>query len=64
MDRQEQALAAVDHSSTWGVVVAVIGGLLLLGLIVTVGRRYAVVAIPLVLVAVAFLVARPSHPNR
>ena len=64
MDRQEHALDDVNHSSAWGVAVAVIGALVLVGLVAMVGRRYLAIAIPLVLVTIAFVVARPTHPNR
>ena len=64
MDRQEHALDDVKRSSAWGLVVAILGGLVLVGFVALVGRRYAVIAIPLVLVTIAFIVARPSHPNR
>lgn len=61
--RQQHALDDVDHSSAWGVVVAILAAGALLGLLAWVDRRTLVIAIPLVLVAIAFKVARPSHPN-
>ncbi len=60
-ERQADALADVDRSSAVGLVMALLAVGARALFVMLVGRRYAVIAIPLLLAATAFLVARPGR---
>ena len=60
-ERQADALADVDRSSAVGLVMALVAIGVLALFVMLVGRRYAVIAIPLLLAATAFAVARPGR---